>query len=281
MASRPPGRALTDADLDAIAREMEAAREAAHPLEPFTARYPGFGLEAAYAVAHRLHERRMAGGERPVGRKIGFSNAAMWAIHGVNEPVWAPVYDTTVALLDGTRAVCALGRMPEPRIEPEIVLHFRAAPSVGGGLPGVLEAIDWVAHGFEVVQSHFPGWKFAAPDTVVDGGLHARLFVGPRVAVEEIAVAPARALEDFTLDLLRDGRPVESGRGANVIGSPLAAIVHLVALLERQPLAKALAAGELVTTGTITTAHPVRPGETWRSALQGISLPGLEIAFVA
>lgn len=281
MASPPREATLTDADLDAIAREMKAAQDAARPIEPFTERYPGFGVEAAYAAAHRLHEMRMAEGARPVGRKIGFTNAAMWALHGVHDPIWAPVYDTTVALLEGTRATCDLGRLSEPRIEPEIVLHFRSAPALGGGPDGVLESIDWVAHGIEVVQSHFTGWKFAAPDTVVDGGLHARLFVGPRVPVEEIAVSPARALEDFTLDLSRDGRPVAAGRGADVLGSPLAAIVHLVALLERQPFAKSLAAGELVTTGTITPAHPVRPGERWRTALQGISLPGLEIGFVA
>lgn len=281
MARRTPPRALSDADLDAIAREMKAAQDAALPLEPFSARYPGFGLEAAYAVAHRIHEMRMAEGARPVGRKIGFTNAAMWAIHGVREPVWAPVYDTTVELLAGTAATCALGGLLEPRIEPEIVLHFRSAPALGGGPEGVLESIDWVAHGFEVVQSHFPEWRFAAPDTVVDRGLHARLFVGPRVPVEEIAIAPARALAAFTLEISRDGKPVERGRGADVLGSPLAAIVHLVALLARQPFAKALAAGELVTTGTVTTAHPVQPGETWRSALRGISLPGLAIAFVA
>lgn len=281
MARRTPPRALSDADLDAIAREMKAAQDAALPLEPFSARYPGFGLEAAYAVAHRVHEMRMAEGARPVGRKIGFTNAAMWAIHGVREPVWAPVYDTTVELLEGTAATCALGGFLEPRIEPEIVLHFRSAPALGGGPEGVLESIDWVAHGFEIVQSHFPGWQFAAPDTVVDRGLHARLFVGPRVPVEEIAIAPARALAAFTLELSRDGKPVERGRGADVLGSPLAAIVHLVAMLERQPFAKALAAGELVTTGTVTTAHPVQPGETWRTTLRGISLPGLEIGFVA
>lgn len=281
MASPPRGATLTDADLDAIVRETKAAQDASRPLAPFTGRYPGFDLEAAYAAAHRLHERRMAEGARPVGRKIGFTNAAMWALHGVREPIWAPVYDSTVTLLEGTSAHCALGRLLEPRIEPEIVLHFRSAPAVGGGVRGVLESIDWAAHGFEVVQSHFPGWRFAAPDTVVDGGLHARLFVGPRVPVEEIAVSPARALEGFTLDLSRDGRPVAAGRGADVLGSPLAAIVHLVAMLERQPFAKTLAAGELVTTGTITAAHPVRPGETWRTTLRGISLPGLEIGFVA
>ena len=87
MARRSPPRALSDAALDAIAREMKAAQDAALPLEPFSARHPGFGLEAAYAVAHRVHEMRMAEGARRGGRKMGFPNAAMWAIQGVREPV--------------------------------------------------------------------------------------------------------------------------------------------------------------------------------------------------
>ena len=39
--------------------------------------------------------------------------------------------------------------------------------------------VDWVAHGFEFVQSIFPGWRFQAADTVADVGLHGRCFSGP------------------------------------------------------------------------------------------------------
>jgi 2-oxo-3-hexenedioate decarboxylase len=72
---------------------------------------------------------------------------------------------------------------------------------------------------------------------------------------------------------------VESGRGANVLASPLAAIAHIASVVAGQPGFAPLGAGELVTTGTITAAHPVRPGETWRSRLQGIALAGLAVSF--
>ena len=42
----------------------------------------------------------------------------------------------------------------------------------------VLRAVDWIAPGFEIVQSHFPGWKFKAPDCTAAFGLHAALVVG-------------------------------------------------------------------------------------------------------
>lgn len=268
-------------DLHALAREMKATQDAAYQLEPFTARLPGFDLDAAYAVADLIHRARLAEGARPVGRKIGFTNPAMWAKYGVREPIWAYVYDTTVVHLDGTGASCRLARFVEPKIEPEIVLHFRSAPPLGADPAGVLNAIDWVAHGFEIVQSHFPGWKFQAPDTVADWALHATLLVGPPQPVARLGGDLVAALESSSLALSCDGQEVETGRGSNVLGSPLAAIAHLVSLLAKQTCYTPLQAGELVTTGTITTAQSVRAGETWQSELRGIPLPGLTVEFTA
>jgi hypothetical protein len=48
------------------------------------------------SVAHLIHEARINEGAVPVGRKIGFTNPAMWSLYGVREPIWAYVYDTTV-----------------------------------------------------------------------------------------------------------------------------------------------------------------------------------------
>jgi 2-keto-4-pentenoate hydratase len=49
-------------------------------------------------------------------------------------------------------------------------------------------------------------------------------------------------------------------------------------LLRGLPQFPPVAAGEIVTTGTLTAALPVKPGETWSTALSGIELPGLELA---
>jgi 2-oxo-3-hexenedioate decarboxylase len=76
-----------------------------------------------------------------------------------------------------------------------------------------------------------------------------------------------------------DGRLVEEGVGSNVLGSPLSAIAHLVAVLAKQPRHEALKAGEIVTTGTITTAQAIRAGETWTTEVRGIALPGLRVRF--
>jgi 2-oxo-3-hexenedioate decarboxylase len=166
-------------DTRALALEMQAAQDLVQQIAPFTARFPAFDLAAAYEVAHLIHRARLAEGAKPIGRKIGFTNPDMWSKFGVREPIWAYIYDTTVVQLHDTKTTCQLSRFAEPKIEPEVVFKFRTAPPPGAGIIGVLNAIDWVAHGFEIVQSHFPGWKFRAPDTVADWALHGTLLIGP------------------------------------------------------------------------------------------------------
>ena len=265
----------------AIAQQVKAAQDGTRQIARLTDQYRGFDLPAAYAVAQLIHQARLAEGARTVGRKIGFTNPDMWALYGVRAPIWAHVYDSTVVQLPSGPARCSLRGFAEPKIEPEIVVHLRSAPPVGGGPAQVLDSIDWVAHGFEIVQSHFAGWRFQAADAVADWSLHGRLLVGPPQPVKRLGSDLIAALESFSLSLACDGKVREVGRGANVLGSPLAALAHLVALLAEQPDDPPLQAGELVTTGTVTTAQQVLPGQTWRTELSGLSLPGLNVAFEA
>jgi 2-oxo-3-hexenedioate decarboxylase len=83
----------------------------------------------------------------------------------------------------------------------------------------------------------------------------------------------------FEIDLLCDGRIIDHGRSENVLGGPVSALRHLVDLLARDEINLPLAAGEVVTTGTLTRAMPVRSGETWSTALDGISLAGIQVRF--
>ena len=81
------------------------------------------------------------------------------------------------------------------------------------------------------------------------------------------------------VELSRGGELIDRGVGANVLGSPLAALAHLVELLARQAGAPQLAAGEIVTTGVITDAHAVAAGERWSTRLAGVPLAGLSVEF--
>jgi 2-oxo-3-hexenedioate decarboxylase len=114
-------------------------------------------LVEGYRVAARLHDDRVARGEIAIGRKIGFTNSVVWARHGISAPIWGYLYNTTVRQLgDDEGGFSLLGRL-EPRIEPEIVLHLAERPEPEMSEPDLLSCIDWVSHGFEIVQSPFPG----------------------------------------------------------------------------------------------------------------------------
>jgi 2-keto-4-pentenoate hydratase len=265
--------------LEEIAALMRSAQARVCQVEPLTSRIPGFDLPSAYAVARLMHEARIGEGAVPVGRKIGFTNPDMWSIYGVHAPIWAYVYDTTVTFLPMAHTACSIGRFAEPKLEPEIVFHFRVAPPNGAGVEALIECIDWVAHGYEIVQSHFPGWRFQAADTVADCALHGTLLIGAPQPLEQLTPDPVAALESFSLALTCNGELREVGSGANVLGSPLVALAHLVAVLSSQPDHVPLQANEIVTTGTVTTAQAVRAGDRWQTTLQGILLPGLSVEF--
>lgn len=63
-----------------------------------------------------------------------------------------------------------------------------------------------------------------------------------------------------------------------MLDGPLQAIAHLLAVLDRSG-APPLAAGEIVSTGTLTRALPIVAGETWSTRIEGIDLPGLTATF--
>jgi len=128
------------------------------------------------------------------------------------------------------------------------------------------------------VQSPFPGWKFKAADTVAVNGLHAILVVGDPVPLASIPNCRER-LRSFRIALKKGDAVTAEGGGANVLDSPLLAFAHLTSMLARLPEFPPVGAGETVTTGTLTSALPIKPGETWGTTLSGIDLPGLTITF--
>ena len=164
--------------IHAIAAEAIGVLGTGRQIAPFSERRPGLTLAEAYRVTDAVRGLREPRGERPVGRKIGFTNRTIWDEYGVHAPIWSFVYDRTVLDLAACGGAFALDGLAEPRIEPEIVFGLAAAPEPGVDAAGLLSAIAWVAPGFEIVQSIFPGWRFSPADTVIGFGLHGALLVG-------------------------------------------------------------------------------------------------------
>jgi len=265
-------------DLTKIADRLIEAYDTATTLPPITMAAPEFSVADGYAVLAEIEARRRAQGWRSVGRKIGFTNRTIWAEYGVRAPIWSHVYDSTVLHAPEGDARVTIGHLLQPRIEPEIQLHFARTPPVTRDEAAILDCIDWIAHGFEIVQSLYPDWKFRRADAIAAFGLHGVLVVGRPVPVRDIDACVAK-LRNFTVTLQSDGKAEAKGGGANVLDSPLLAFAHLAETLGKQARFAPVQAGEIVTTGTLTAPRPVSPGETWATMLDGIDLPGLSISF--
>ena len=266
------------ADVDVIADEVFAALAAGRQITPFTARPAGLTLDEAYRVLAPLNAKRETRREKRLGRKLGFTNRTIWEEYKVYAPIWGYVYDSTVHDLRNT-ATLPLRNFCEPRVEPEIVFGLARAPAADMDEPALLACVDWVAHGFEIVQSIFPHWQFGAADTIAANALHGALLIGPRHPIGPHATEWQKALSTFEIDLLCDGRLMDHGRSANVLDGPLSALRHVVGLLARDTTNVPLAAGEIVTTGTLTRALPVTSGETWSTVPDGIDVPGIRLRF--
>jgi 2-oxo-3-hexenedioate decarboxylase len=225
-----------DRDRVALADRLIDAYDRAVTLDPLTTSDPSFDIPAGYDVLREIQARRAAQGWQPVGRKIGFTNRTIWKHYGVDRPMWAHIYAQTVRHAPDGHASLTISAFVQPRIEPEVVFGLRGPVPQTGDARAVLEAVEWLAPGFEIVQSHFPDWKFKAPDCTAAFGLHGALIVGPRVQLDgrnrdRLAVM----LPAFEVTLSRGGDVVDRGRGSHTLDSPALALQHLARVLASQP----------------------------------------------
>ncbi len=277
-----------DVKVRSLADELEraSARGERRPSPP-SAREGGLTLAMAYEVEAELARRRQLAGHRTVGLKVGFANRAMWRILKLETLVWAHLYDDTVHVAGTSRATHRLAGRVAPRIEPEIVLKVARALDPGVTDPAaILEGVEWVALGFEINDCVYPDWKYQPADFVAAFGFHAALVVGPPRALRPL---DAETLASFGLRLSKNGQLVEQGAGKNALRSPALCLAELVGALSRQArqasdagraTTEPLAAGDLVSTGTLTTPQPIAPGETWRAEVDALDLPPLTLDLV-
>ncbi|MBZ0130665.1 MAG: hypothetical protein K8F59_16330 [Rhodobacteraceae bacterium] len=260
-----------------IAARLLAAFDTGQQIDPPSRDMPAFDLNAGYAIAADMHRQRLARGEQAAGRKIGFTNRTIWDIYNVHAPVWGWMYRASTGTIPAD-GVIVLPALPECRIEPEIAFRFCATPDEGMSDAALAACIDAVAHGVEIVWSAYPGWRFTAPDSVAAFAMHAAFWHGPLQDAAPLLADGGQALADLTLTLSGPGQSL-TGSGADVLGGPVQALRRLIAEIPAMPGAAPIQPSEWITTGTLTDARPIAPGETWQTRISGAALPGLSVTF--
>ncbi len=272
-------------NIHALASELTATYAERRTLATPPSARDGLDLPTAYAVEGELVRMRRSDGHQTVGIKVGYANKAIWRVLKLDTVGWAHMYDDTVRYADASRpngATLSVAHMISPKIEPEIVFKMKATLDAGiTEAAAALEAVEWLALGFEIIDCPYADWKFQPADFVAAYGLHAALIVGePRPITSTNISELAEQLPKFKVRLLKDGQLVGEGSGRNSLRSPALCLAELASAMAAQAGAEPLAAGDLVSSGTLTDSTSIQPGATWTASVEGLDLPDLTLTLV-
>ncbi len=241
----------------------EAARTAA-AIPQFTESAP-LDVEEAYAIQALSMERRFARGERLIGVKMGLTSRAKMIQVGVDEVIWGRLTDA-MRLEEG--GSLSKARYVHPRIEPELAFLMKRELSGEVSAAEALSAVEAIAPAMEVIDSRYRDFKFALPDVIADNSSSSGFVVGNW----------ARPDQDFSnlgIVVEVDGRPVQIGSTAAILGHP---IRSLVAAARATAGIGGLKPGWIVLAGGATAAHSLKLGQNVRTTIQNLGPVSISVA---
>ncbi len=205
-------------------------------------------LVQAEAVAASGHER--------AGWKVGSTSREAQELLGTSGPGASPIL-APFSYPHG--AVIPVFAAHQPALEGEFALRFGEALPARQQLYSedeVLDAIDAVAPGLEIVGSRRAGGLFGQGRMLVNADFGANIAFAH---AEWLADWRSHDLAAAPVALLINGETVAEGTGALALGSPLNVAVWLANNLSERNIG--IRAGEFVTTGTCTGVRPVKAGD--------------------
>lgn len=206
---------------------------------------------------------RESEGESIAGFKIGCTSRAIQNQFGLNEPIHAYLFRSTIEAA-GDSDELQMGRYLNCSVEPEMVIEMKNEVD-GEGMSDseIMNAIGCVRVGIEL--HHFRFWQVppTSQELIASGGFHAGLIIGDE------KVSPHKL--NFKDELFRvyfDGRLVAEEPASEILGGPVASIRWLSQSLAKKGMR--LKAGDLVIPGSPVALLPVKPGVELKIEIQGI-----------
>ena len=154
-------------DLAKLANNLFDAEFERRSIEPLTDSCPDLALEDAYKIQQLNIERRLAGGEKVIGHKIGLTGKPMQEKFGVNEPDYGHLLDS---MYQDESDPLDLGQLIDPQVEVE---------------PGFVLGKDLAGPGLTIndVIGAFEGWTevggaCSSSSSAVRAASRARPFCG-------------------------------------------------------------------------------------------------------
>lgn len=214
----------------------------------------------------------------PVGYKAGLTNAAVQRRFEYDSPVWGTLYGPML-LKSGAVVDAAYGA--RPLFEADLLVRVRDEAINRATTPEeVLHSIDQVIPFIElpdlIVQTPAPPKLTGAAITAINVG--ARLgVVGTPIAVHD-DVEFLNALRDMVIIVKGDGAEMDRGKGSDVLGHPLNAVVWLAKDMAKS--GKAMKKGDLISLGSFSKLLPPKPGLAVEVLYEGLAgTPSVTVTF--
>ncbi len=236
-----------------LADALDRAEATGTPIPPLTESLPDLSIADAYAIQAINVARRVDGGRRIVGRKVGLTSTAMQRQLGVDSPDFGALLDDMI-VADGDAV--DVGTLIAPKVEAEIAFVM-GDDLIGPGVDvsAALRAIEGVLPAIEIIDSRVADWKIGLVDTIADNASSARCVLGGRMLPPS-----ALDLRLCGMALRVDGRLAATGAGAAVLGNPARCVAWLANTLGEH--GDGLRAGDIVLAGALHAAAPVVAGSS-------------------
>lgn len=261
---------MDDSLITALGDELFDALRARRTLAPLTTRHPDITIDDAYRVSLRFLARREAAGERVTGKKIGVTSKAVQDMLGVFQPDFG-FLTSAMQVSEGSTVSFAQAGLIQPRAEGEIAFMLKSdLRGPGVTREDVLDATEWVAPCFEIVDSRIADWKIRIEDTVADNASCGVFVVGHKHTDPR-----ALDLSGVRMDMQKNGEACGSGLGSAVQGHPAEAVAWLANTLGRYDIP--FKAGEVILSGSLAPLVPANPGDRFTMRIEGLG--GCSVGF--
>ncbi|MBQ0827340.1 2-keto-4-pentenoate hydratase [Streptomyces tagetis] len=254
-AEHPTTLGTSEEALCRFAEELDEAARTRVAATPLSRRFPELTLADAYRIQQIRTVRHLEAGARIAGHKVGLTSAAMQEQMGIHEPDSGIVLDHMVAA--GGSTLRATDFM-NPRIETEIAFRLGRDLTGPADLDTVRAAVAEVFLAFEILDTCFTGWDITLVDSIADNAACAGVITG-----SPLPFTPPWNLSDEDITTTANGTLAGTGRGRDILGDPLQALVWLTHRLHG--FGTELRAGDIVLAGSVHAGIPLTPGTDFRA----------------
>ncbi|NRA83273.1 MAG: fumarylacetoacetate hydrolase family protein [Gammaproteobacteria bacterium] len=252
-------------NLHTLAEQVDNAAYTAQTISQLSAQGEALTLEQAYKVQDLSVARRLSRGEKQVGIKMGFTSRAKMIQMGVDDMIWGPLTDQMFIEEGGE---ISLDRFIHPRVEPEIAFLLNKTLSGNVTLTQAMAAVEAGAPALEIIDSRYDNFKFSLEDVVADNCSSSGFTIGAWQS-------PNANLTNLGMVMEFDGKPVEIGSSAAILGNPYRSLAAAARVAGEA--GKVLPAGSIVLAGASTVAQALKPNTHVRLVCESLGVAEFKV----